>query len=67
MRGVIGVLTFCFELTKQKVEILRALPSVRDLSGLSYIEVAHIHPLRSQVCDKLSALSAKCDLRTRSK
>ena len=24
---------------------LRALPSVRDLSGLSFIEVSHIHPL----------------------
>ena len=57
---------------------------MRDLSGLSYIEVAHIHPLREGIARcpaegsrlretadaltrKLSALSAKCDLRTRSK
>ena len=30
----------------KKSVTLRALPSVRDLSGLTIIEVAHIHPLR---------------------
>ena len=40
LRGVIGVLTFCFELTKQKVEILRGNPSGFPLCP-RYI-VAHI-------------------------
>ena len=45
----------------------RALPSAARLLGARHFYARRIHPPRSQVCDKLGALSAKCDLRTRNK
>ena len=47
-----------FVLTKSFSVRLRALPSLRDLSGHAVIEFAQIHPLRSQ-SDKLRAPAEK--------
>ncbi|HIY96870.1 MAG TPA: hypothetical protein H9729_04210, partial [Candidatus Borkfalkia excrementigallinarum] len=74
-------LTFSFELTKEKVEILRALPFAARLlrahrnTRAAFTRSARAWPAAlprvsftwqmSQVCDKLSALIQNCDFGTR--
>ena len=55
------------ELTPAIFREWRALPSAPRSEGHAFENARHIHPLRSQVCDKWGALCQKCDFGTRKK